>query len=846
MAGKVSSTEKLSSVTTATNRVPQAHKTPGFFSWILPALRTPRTLKTLVRCCAALAAALVLMVSNRTLDNMGQAGFFTAFVDGIPQALQYQKLIFKGHFLDPRSSAVYGAFFFIGTFALGVLRAYIPKFTLVSIFGSIVLDVMCSYGPLFPTSNYTLAKIFLIPTSYYVAIAIASLVLIFPVSLNHVWITSLQHDFLQASSKFHEFSPTNLKQPLSKILSFQSKALESIPSDHATWTELTTSSQAARQKLLASTQGLLGQIGVVDLEFSVGRLGPGDLKRISRELKSIVFRASALYSFLEFVNRSNTANAAECEAEPFVDGAGDKTGYWDRYTILQKEIWQHEMKHGHDFDSLVPILAESSSELRAACSAAITGLTAWFDDCNHGRWTKFFSKYDKVKGDQRHAVLVQQLAAVQRELEQYRELHRKKVFQPFEKFFDPVTGQRLKQSSASNTTGMFAARSLYICLVFSFSLDAFAERIAQVMSLIIDIDGKRPKPRIWAPSGFGKLGRKIMSKRDIDRQVVPLAIGTSHDPTSFRNHTEDINDEDEDDKVEVIFDDKCMHKDPDALPPTSTFGRCSLILGKIFKFFKSPEGIFGLRHAVVSIALWIPSVCSTTAWFYYGNRGVWGLIMAQAGLAVYAGDQIAGYVIRVAGTIAGLLVGMAAWYIGAGHGPGNPYGIVIATTACSAPLYLGRIAAPHQQLVFWIMTGVTTVFVVGYSWIDTHLPVLVSAGAGVAIGWKRALLVIIGFTAGFIVMLFPRPTSSRTLVRRTLAATAGELGIVLADEVEALLAEETRARQGHYEKVTFVGAHSDQKVSLKERRVRRIGQKALDIAVSVSGLIFLERILIYD
>ncbi|KAG6901993.1 hypothetical protein C0995_005793 [Termitomyces sp. Mi166 len=870
MAGKVSSVEEP--VTTATKKVP-AHETPGFFSWILPALKKPRVIKTWIRCCVALAASLILMVSNRTLDSMGQAGFFgtivavmlppsialslfllaaitlvlgmcmgwawgvaamaaglsvrseallaqqqqraqASLVDGIPQALQFQEFIFHGYFLDPRSSAVYGVFLFIGTFAFGVLRAYIPKFALVSIFGSIVLDVMCSYGPLFPMSYYTLAKIFIIPTSYYVAIAIASLVLVFPVSLNHVWITSFQNDFLQ---------------PLSKILDYQTKALESRPSDHATWTQLTSLSQAARQKLLASTHGLLGQIGVVDLEFSVGRLGPGDLKRVSQELKSIVFRASALYSFLEFVNRSNTTHTAQDEAEPIAD---DKTGYWDRYTILQKELWQHEIKHGHGFDSLVPILAESSSELRAACRAAIAGLTEWFQDCNSGRWTGLFSKYNKVKGDQRHAVLVQQLAAVQRELEHYREVQRIRVIEPFEKFFDPVTGKRLKKNNPSDTTEMFTARSLYICLVFSFSLDAFAQRLAQVMSLIIDLDGKRPKPRIWAPSGFGKLGRKIMSRREIDHQVVPLAIGTSHDPTSFENHREDSNDEDEYEKVQVIPDDGCTRKNPDALPPTSAFGRFFLILGKILKFFKSPQGIFGLRHAVVSIALWVPFVCSTTVWFYYGNRGVWGLIMAQAGLAVYAGDQVAGYVIRVTGTIAGLLIGMAAWYIGAGHGPGNPYGI----TVCTAPFFLARIAAPPQQLALWIMTGVTLVFVVGFSWIDEHLPVLSNAGVGVSIGWKRALLVIIGFTAGFIVMLFPRPTSSRTLVRRTLAATAGELGVVLAVEVEALLAEEARAREGHYEKVTFVGAHSGQKVSPKEQRVRRIGQRALDVATRLQEL----------
>lgn len=40
------------------------------------------------------------------------------------------------------STAVYGVFFFIGTFALGVLRAFIPKLALLSIFGSIVLDIV--------------------------------------------------------------------------------------------------------------------------------------------------------------------------------------------------------------------------------------------------------------------------------------------------------------------------------------------------------------------------------------------------------------------------------------------------------------------------------------------------------------------------------------------------------------------------------------------------------------------------------------------------------------------------------------------------------------------------------
>ena len=42
-----------------------------------------------------------------------------------------------------RTSAVYGAFLFIGAFALGTIRAYAPNLALLSVFGGIVLVVVC-------------------------------------------------------------------------------------------------------------------------------------------------------------------------------------------------------------------------------------------------------------------------------------------------------------------------------------------------------------------------------------------------------------------------------------------------------------------------------------------------------------------------------------------------------------------------------------------------------------------------------------------------------------------------------------------------------------------------------
>lgn len=51
-----------------------------------------------------------------------------------------QGSIFKGAFLDPRSSAVHGVFIFLGCYFFAWIRATKPKLTLLSIFGTIILD----------------------------------------------------------------------------------------------------------------------------------------------------------------------------------------------------------------------------------------------------------------------------------------------------------------------------------------------------------------------------------------------------------------------------------------------------------------------------------------------------------------------------------------------------------------------------------------------------------------------------------------------------------------------------------------------------------------------------------
>lgn len=130
-----------------------------------------------------------------------------------------------------------------------------------------------------------------------------------------------------------------------------------------------------------------------------------------------------------------------------------------------------------------------------------------------------------------------------------------------------------------------------------------------------------------------------------------------------------------------------LARDPDASPPRSASQRFAFKLSKALRFWQSPEGVFTLRYAIVSLCLWsatcpvlIPHTDTPTdpdssilpasslrspcdvllvrlccdcalrqhadvtrpSSFIscYSNRAVWALIMAQTGLGVFAGDQV--------------------------------------------------------------------------------------------------------------------------------------------------------------------------------------------------------------
>jgi hypothetical protein len=96
-------------------------------------------------------------------------------------------------------------------------------------------------------------------------------------------------------------------------------------------------------------------------------------------------------------------------------------------------------------------------------------------------------------------------------------------------------------------------------------------------------------------------------------------------------------------------------------------------------------------------------------------------------------------------------------------------------------------------------------FVVGYSWVDTHIYQLANQGAGANLAWRRALLVIIGFTAAFIVMLIPRPLTARQVVRRNIAKNLQATSALYAQVIGGVEEEAESWEKDHTERVDTAG-----------------------------------------
>ncbi|KAJ7478392.1 hypothetical protein FB451DRAFT_1452874 [Mycena latifolia] len=473
-----------------------------------------------------------------------------------------------------------------------------------------------------------------------------------------------------------------------------------------------------RAGLIAAQQQLLATSGFLALEFSYGRWSGADVRSLEAPTVALITRVGCLLNFDRLVG---TATSSDAQA-----GAVDKDSRAsDTYLLRQVHTRNaaREAKHGVRPADVLPVLDAATAEMRTASLAALAAVRDTVQVVNTTRWRR-----DRARDAACTGALDGAAARLRRAVAAFSETGQSAMLTPFL----PVL------ESAGPDAEDPPLRALFIAYMRSIAL---AESVQELCA-------HRPAARLWAPTGLRTVWALVAARGD---------------------ETDGAFGEDTSAPVEKGEEGR-YRRDPDSRPPTNLMQKAMHGIHRVYQWTSTAEAVFTLKYVFVSIALWLPAVFKHSAHFYYVEKVIWALIMAQTTLNIYAADQIFNYVTRLIGTLIGLAIGLLAWYAGNGKGTGNPYGAAVAVGVCIIPWLFVRIFAPERFLAGNIL-GCTTLL--SSSGIRGSTDTLSRIGWSVA--WKRWALVMVGAAASLILMMFP-PKSGRKAVRQRNAASIAALG----------------------------------------------------------------------
>ncbi|KAG8864596.1 hypothetical protein FRB96_005100 [Tulasnella sp. 330] len=702
--------------------------------------------KLLFRCWIASWLTVLVLLPEKSLEILGQAGFFGGVATSSSRAsggditqAEFTRSAYHGVFLDSRSTAVFAVFLATGTFSLGFLRAKKPNFAVPSVFATMFLNVLCSYGPLFPTPQYSLANSFVVSTAYYVAIGMVAIIFVYPQTLNHEWISGA----------------VKLLDGVKEFIVLQEEVL------------------------------------TVELdEFEMDPMSENLLNRMHGKADSLDarFLASGLMAFLTLLVAS--VNTRRRDARSGADTPISKSMPRDdslhttntfRLIYTRRLAAQHEAHQRLRVQDLMPTLRSTTEDLRKACLDAAKAASHALMVINTQRYKRklpwLLGKLRKVEEEEvvDVATALKNLRAV---IATYKQTNRFELLQPFSSLIDSDKASPLVDKHGHPP---FSLRTLFLCFVFQSNLLWAADSLKSLLVLLLDVEKKRQEGRLWWPTHLSRVFAFILrgsGTSPLDSAWSPLdSPPAEEDGHEFFEHGyRELKWSFLDGRLALRSLTKSptsLEKDPDSRPPRHFGQRVCHAIHLARLWLRSPETIFGLKYMTISVLLWLPGVFKSSAWFAYTERGLWALFMGQLTMALYISDQVQAIKGRIFGTLQGGLIGMVAWYVGNGGGDHvNPYGLAASSGLFLIPVVFNRLFNPYP--IDSLVCGITAMLVIGYSWTNAHLDPLGNPGVGWNVAWRRTICVFIGCSGALVLMLLP-PQSCRRDVRLSTAATLEDI-----------------------------------------------------------------------
>ena len=621
------------------------------------------------------------------------------------------------------------------------LRVSFPKLTPVQMFACIISIVFLTEAPLLPTFDGAIAKLILIPVSIAAGIGFACNVLIFPKSASSETLDGIKV----------------LISPLPAFLDACLLALER-PRRHMVVGKL----MEAKFKITMAHKALAPSMMFLPIDVSFNRWSPEGLTALGEPLRRLVTSFVALMETLQAreEHRERDMQAVKMlEATYDEAGSGPPSSQPGHHQMSRDAEFRMGLKHPHR-DELVEnslhAMAVSSEPLIQACKETIIAVSEALVGSNST------SKGTLSQGEKQ-----QRQRDVLNNLRQHRDAFvattALNLREPNRLLFNEDGSLKLKDGSLPPVHGIMLA------LLFQDRLFNVADSLVILLSNVIRLESNRGGLRLWLPKRIMTLFRWV-SEPDNPVDTPNLTRPAEEAHTTLNSvRAEPLPHGEQSQSNEVGKRPAQVQLASMRQPNSRNRGKRGQILLKVVRWLSNTSSIFALRLLVVTIALSVPAVIRSNSSFFYTQKGLWAVIMAQLALTPYTGDLVYGVLARTAGTIVGGVIGMVAWYIGAGSGPGNPYGMAAIMAVVILIFMWFRLFTPPSMMPVGIMLAATAFLVVADGWIDSHDPTPGNAGVGYSIFWRRVVLVLVGFAGTVIVNFIPRPPSANRHYRHLLA-----------------------------------------------------------------------------
>ncbi|RGP74680.1 hypothetical protein FSPOR_1258 [Fusarium sporotrichioides] len=692
----------------------------------------------LVTMKAALAArpeaetqALLGQLQKQAVQNAEQTGQ--------PAAWEAQILIHDGFMLDARVTAVFFSMGCLFIYALARLRCANPKTVVLQIFGTIVTDIFLLFGPSIPTFKGDIASVLVKPGAIGIGIGLMCCLFLFPHSTSHVVLSGLER-LIRMSNRAIVVTRRGLQgnsSPLGEL-------------------------QASRTGMIAAFKAGQPALAFLPLDFSRGLWGADDIKGLHERVRRVMYTSLYLIDFQISRVRGREKEDEHRKAE--AEGRLGPVDEQEKYQIGRRQrqetvtlLSAFERPEAAELRSKTRnTLLETTAEVMEIGHQAVELAADYVQAVNSCRW---FGKTSPERFQELNRNLHDLLGRSRVAREACVVNTTKGVLEAHAEVFD--ANGRLKPIQGTDRPFL---PSMVIAMVIEERILSWSSSIEKLLEYILNLSEKRTNGRIWVPTRLqyaiswlfhGQItypGHDIAAEEDPDKLM---------EADTFDEETKETKR-----RLEVGRGYKGY---------SSRRNKFSRMLMATYNWLVSPAGMYALRMVVVTVATGIPAVIPSSSGFFYREKGIWAVISAQTVLLVYLADFTFSLVARTIGTIVGGLIGMVTWYIGAGSGIGNPYGMAAATGVAIIPLLWWRLYLPSSFQFATIMAGATFALVIGFSWDHDHIVQYGLPGKGYEAFWKRVVTVLIGFLAAFIVQLFPSPPSGTTHVCNTLANSVRSL-----------------------------------------------------------------------